>query len=176
MTIKEWTKADNARVEALGRAGIASSGLVGNLSAEIRVGDRELFAVKGRSGAVVWCEENVAELPFGKGALSIPGMRRGMTAKVDGRTVRIWRPRFGMTLGSRVLHLEGGATVWLIIPEGLRKYRVTDQTGADILRRDRSQVLAEETLPSSDMSLLALVHVTGIVQTSSMLWYLAQGL
>src|SRR6266498_3255424 len=119
MTTTRWTKATSPQVEALRQTGVLPSWLDGSPHADIHVGDRELLAVNGRSGAVVWCEGSVAKLPFAKGAKSIPGMQRGMTATVNDRSVRIWRPRFGLTLRSRALRVKGDETAWAIIPEGL---------------------------------------------------------
>ena len=53
---------------------------------------------------------------------------------------------------------------------------MTDQAGIDLLRRNGKEVVVEGGLPSDKLSLLVLVHITGLVLTSSMLWYLVQGL
>lgn len=134
------------------------------------------MAVESRSGVNVRCETSVADLRFERGALSIGGMKRGMTATMDGRDVRMWRPHFGLRLQQRAVLVESRDISWTTILEAPRKYRITDRSGADLLRRRGREVLVESTLPSDQLSLAVLVHLAGIPLTSTLRWYLAQGL
>jgi hypothetical protein len=142
----------------------------------LKAAERPLMALKGRDGVTVRCETSVADIRFGRGALSIGGMKRGMIATVDGQEVRIWRPRFGLRLRDRPLFVEGRDIAWTTTLETTRRYRITDRSGADLLRRQGREVLVETTLPSDQLSLLVLIHLAGVPFTSTLRWYFAQGL
>lgn len=140
----------------------------------LTVGSRCLTAHIGwaglNEGPIAFVGGNGSLAFFDPADMSIAGMRIGVTAVIDGREVRIWRPSFGVRMRGRHLRVDDRSATWLVVPESRRKYRITDETGSDILRVAQTKVTIEESLPSDKLCLLALVHVSRIVMTSSLLW------
>jgi hypothetical protein len=143
---------------------------------EIKVAERHLLAIKDLSFTAVICEGSVARLPPPRSLKSITAFKRGVTGTVDGQPLRIWRPRFGWTLASRALSVDAVDIQWSLVPDGVRSYHVADASGADLLRRSGEGLVADCDLPSGQLSLLLLVHVTGIALTSSLFWHVVQAL
>jgi len=106
--------------------------------------------------------------------IGIPMLKRGVPATVNGDNALIVRPRFGLRIASRRILVDSSQHAWEAISGSMRKFCIVRRRdGSAILCQQRQGKLLDAAATQSEVSLTLAIAASGIVQSSSLLYYLS---
>lgn len=102
--------------------------------------------------------------------VGIAHVKRGLSGRVDGREVRVVRPRFGLRRKDRSVFVDGEGVAWRSDYRRSRQFDILRRDdGSIVLRQDGPKKLLDREATPAEVSLALVLSASGIIQTSSLL-------
>lgn len=108
---------------------------------------------------------------------AIPELRRGVTVYTDSGCATVTRPRFGLRLRDRSLHIRSNDREWTVQTYRRRCVFIDVQGRAQLcIVTNKSKYLFSDSIQEPDICLIALIVEASWPWTGSLLFWLVQGI
>jgi hypothetical protein len=104
--------------------------------------------------------------------VGLAGMKKGVTASVNGASVAVFRPHFGFRRSARSVHAEGDGVALVSHYHRDRRYDISRRDGFVVFRRDRRSVFAHRAASAPEVGVALALDLSGSVAGSSLLHWL----
>ena len=105
---------------------------------------------------------------------SVALLKRGIEGRVGERSLRIYRPRYGLRRRDRSIIIEGNGTSWHTQYRRYRHYDIVrSDDGSVLYRRIGRRQFVDADASAEDVSLALAVGASRIVDSSSLMFYVS---